>query len=1247
MPVDTNHWRAAIASFRLSLNTRANVHLQIKPLSTFLSISKLYIFCCIFVLISIPVLPLTLVVQIAANFSFYPNNRFMHVFAWLYSSVKAMVYVFFELIKRFPFLFLDPHKRTSLKFLLLRYAYFYAICLVCYTLHLHWTTHKAIMMSGDVETNPGPDHSTFSFCSWNLNSICAHDFARVSQIEAYNSVYNYDLIGTVETHLDDTVEVRNLDLTGYTFMKSNHPDNVKRGGVGLYVKDSFPAKSRQDLASLPECIVCEVQLDKKKYFFAILYRSPSQSQAEFQDFMNNFELMLSRMSSENPYCVIITGDFNCRATNWWENDIENDEGKLFEPLTADLGLHQLINEPTHLIGNSRSCIDIILTDQPNLFLESGVHPSLHENCHHQIIFGKLSAKKLSPPPYKRRIWYYDRANVIAIKKSIEMFPWSDTFSEVICPDLQVKTLNEILLNIFSNFIPNKIITVRSRRALWMTQSIKNFIQKKNRAYNTFIRNGQPEDRLEAITNMISQGSKLIEDAKDKYFTKIGRTLSNPDTGKKLYWSLINKILNKAKIPIIPPLLENDVFVLDFTAKAEIFNDYFIQQCTTINTGSELPPILVPNAPLLTDVSISDEKILNIIRSLNPNKAHGWDDISVRMIKICDDALLLPLSIIFESCMSQGVFPEVWKQANVVPIHKKNSKNLKQNYRPISLLPIFGKILEKLIFDSLYQHLNMNSLLNPNQSGFRPGDSTVNQLLSIVHSIYTAFNCNPTLDVRSVYLDISKAFDRVWHQGLIYKLRRCGVSGKLLTLMQSFLENRKQRTVLNGKTSTWSTISAGVPQGSILGPLFFLIYINDLTDGLKCNVKLFADDTSIFTVVHDPHTAALDMNHDLNLIKLWAHSWRMSFNPDPTKQAVEVTFSKKRIQTNHPPIFFNGAPVMRVQEQKHLGVILDSKQSFASHIQSVISKCRQGIGMLRFLSKYLPRHTLNEMYKLYVRPHLDYGDIIYHIPQNICEFSQTVTLTNLMEKLESVQYSAALAVTGAWKGTSRQKIYDELGWESLNFRRWSRRLVLFYKIINNLTPDYTRSPVPQLQESDYSLRRRAAVGQIRARTERFKSSFYPNCLSEWEKLDPEIRQSCSVNVFKKRLLAMIRPPSKKIYNIHDPKGLSILTQLHVGLSMLNFHKFKHNFSDTLNPLCPINDGIEDTEHFLLLCHAYDQERRDLLNSVNATLRPHGLTNLTNETLLQLLLYGHEKLSFDLNTKILEATLNYIHASERFQ
>ena len=175
----------------------------------------------------------------------------------------------------------------------------------------------------------------------------------------------------------------------------------------------------------------------------------------------------------------------------------------------------------------------------------------------------------------------------------------------------------------------------------------------------------------------------------------------------------------------------------------------------------------------------------------------------------------------------------------------------------------------------------------------------------------------------------------------------------------------------------------------------------MTDGLKCNVKLFADDTSIFTVVHDPNTAAVDMNHDLSLINLWAQKWRMSFNPDPTKQAVEVTFSKKRSPVNQLPIFFNEVPIKNVPEQRHLGIILDSKLSFASHIKTVISKSKQGIGMLRFLSKYLPRHNLDEMYKLYVRPHLDYGDVIYHIPHNICEYSHSVVLTNQMEKLESV------------------------------------------------------------------------------------------------------------------------------------------------------------------------------------------------------------------------------------------------------
>ena len=583
--------------------------------------------------------------------------------------------------------------------------------------------------------------------------------------------------------------------------------------------------------------------------------------------------------------------------------------------------------------------------------------------------------------------------------------------------------------------------MRPRQAAWITHNIKTFLRKKNHAYKSFVKKGEPADMLEGIQNMITEGSKLVEDAKQKYFAKVGCTLSNPSTGSKLYWSLVNKMLNKAKIPEIPPLLENDVFVLDFASKAQIFNDYFILQCTTLDTGSDVPHDLPTNCSQLAEFSISDEKILTIIRNLNPNKAHGWDEISVRMIKMCDASLVKPLKLIFEKCLSQGIFPEKWKRANIVPVHKKIEKNLKTNYRPISLLPIFGKVLEKLIFDSLYSHLTSENFLNPNQSGFRPCDSTINQLLSITHTIFEAFDCNPTLEVRSIYLDISKAFDRVWHEGLIYKLRRCGISGNLLLLLRSFLSERKQRTVLNGQSSSWGNISAGVPQGSILGPLFFLIYISDLTENLSCSVKLFADDTSLFTIVQDPNSAASDLNHDLDLIRLWAYKWRMSFNPDPRKQAVELIFSKKTAKTDHPQVLFNDAPVMKIDQHKHLGVILDPKLSFSAHIQAAVSKSRKAIGMLRFLSKYLSRNTLNELYKLYVRPHLDYGDVIYHIPQKEDNISSLGN--HLMEKLESVQYAAALAVTGTWRGTSREGLYNELGWEPLSLRRWSRRLILFY------------------------------------------------------------------------------------------------------------------------------------------------------------------------------------------------------------
>ena len=439
-----------------------------------------------------------------------------------------------------------------------------------------------------------------------------------------------------------------------------------------------------------------------------------------------------------------------------------------------------------------------------------------------------------------------------------------------------------------------------------------------------------------------------------------------------------------------------------------------------------------------------------------------------MIKICDKSLLKPLTILFQNSTKSSCYPVIWKRSTIIPVHKKNDKQLVKNYRPISLLPIFGKIFEKIIFDRLYNFLLQEELLNPNQFGFRPSDSCVNQLTAITHEIFEAFDCNPSLEVRSVFLDISKAFDKVWHEGLFYKLKSMGISGELYNLL---------RVLLNGQTSSWRPVLAGVPQGSILGPLLFLIYINDLLNELKSNAKLFADDTTLFTIVKDKTESANILSNNLSEISKWAYDWKMLFNPDPCKPAQEVVFSRKKKTQSHPAISLNNIQVKRTSYQKHLGLLLDEKLNFKQHVDSAILKMNKGISVIKKLRHSLPRKSLPTIYKAFLRPLVDYGDIIYDQPQN----------ESFCEKIESVQYRAALAVTGAIQGTSRDKLYHELGLESLKPRRWYKRLSCMFKIMKREAANYLINLIPRCEQTIRT--RNNHVPNYHCRADRFSILFF--------------------------------------------------------------------------------------------------------------------------------------------------------------
>ena len=318
------------------------------------------------------------------------------------------------------------------------------------------------------------------------------------------------------------------------------------------------------------------------------------------------------------------------------------------------------------------------------------------------------------------------------------------------------------------------------------------------------------------------------------------------------------------------------------------------------------------------------------------------------------------------------------------------------------------------------------------------------------------------------------------------------------------------------------------------------------------------------------------------------------------------------------------------------MILDSKLNFNNHLSDKICKANKGIGIIRRLYKFLPRASLINIYKAFVRPHLDYGDIIIYDNSSNATFSQM---------FESVQYNAALAITGAIHGSSRENIYQELGLESLHDGRWCRKLCFYYKIQHNNCPLYLTEFLPTTKTSCYSLRSNCPRTVSNVRTERFKSTFFPSSSLNWNQLGLNIQNSSSLEIFKRALLSFIRPKPANVYKVHHPKGLKLLTLLRLGLSRLREHKFRHSFNDTIDPFCLCGtNSLETSEHFLLHCPTFASLRLKLFDNLhnnNILLLPYD-----KSLIVQIFLYGSNKFNPTINKIIITLVIDYIINSKRF-
>ena len=398
-----------------------------------------------------------------------------------------------------------------------------------------------------------------------------------------------------------------------------------------------------------------------------------------------------------------------------------------------------------------------------------------------------------------------------------------------------------------------------------------------------------------------------------------------------------------------------------------------------------------------------------------------------------------MSRLFNNLFEVGHFPYLWKLAHVTAIYKRSGqKTDKSNFRPTSILPTLSKICESVIHDRLLKHCIENTVISDKQAAYLKGDSTVSQLLFIVHNIRV--NRGITIITQGLFLDVSSAFDKVWHNGLLAKLSQIGVEGSLYDTLSSYLSDRRQVVVVEGEKSNVLPIKAGVPQGSRLGPLLFIIYMNDIIDDIESEILIFADDTSLFATGSDPAETAAQLNRDLVKISKWSETWKVKFN---AKKSKDIIFSNKYLN-NSPPLNFNGSFIDRVNVHKHLGLHLSSRVNWgikitldwSVQVHEVCLKANRKLSVLRSV-KLLSRQTLDILYKITVRSVIDYALPVY---------LKTLKQTEIM-KLEQIQYRAAKLVTGALHLTSREKLKTELGWETIKKRSDFLGLSIFHKYIS--------------------------------------------------------------------------------------------------------------------------------------------------------------------------------------------------------
>ena len=899
------------------------------------------------------------------------------------------------------------------------------------------------------------DCESFKILSLNCQSLNSKfDQLKIYIEECYEA--KFDAICLQETWLNDNSELSMFQLKGYNLISKSKTAS-EHGGVAIYLKDNFRYTVLPIIieSNLWESLFIEVYINdihskhlSKSLIISSIYRPPRNNIHNYRTFITEFDQILHNFQNSNKE-VALCGDFNIDLLRLKEVNVFNE---YFDTILSN-GFVPKITLPSRITAQSSTLIDnIFIKLSNNSCTSSGI--LLLNISDHFPCFITLDYINVRKEVHKTiRTWPRSEKQYINFKNEISENCTLEKFDMNISedPNRNYERLHDIIQAAYEKHIPMKIVKYKKykhKKTKWITQGIISSINFRDKMYKRLRDNlNNPELYNILKANLSSYNvilKKLIREAKKSYYESCFKKFK--DDIKKM-WDTIKTILNKTKkTHEFPSLfLINGSYISDKKKISDEFNNYFTNIGPNLASQIQLPNdssfkdyLQSPCSSSFNFERVESNTICKIIDNLKPKSSCGIDHISNKLLKLIKNSISIPLAVIINQSIENGIFPERLKVAKIIPLFKKDEDYLLENYRPISVLPSISKVFERVIHNQLSNYFCENNLFYDNQYGFRKSHSTELATLELIDRVINSMD-NNEIPI-AIFLDFSKAFDTIDHEILLYKLKYYGINNNALQLLQSYLSNRKQYTVLDNVESSFLSIKTGVPQGSILGPLLFIIYVNDLHLASKMfQPVIYADDTTLSASLSTFGSAGQDrdrhINNELNSISHWLKLNKLSLNSSKTKA---MLFHNPRRNVIYPLINIDQVAIEFVDTFNYLGIIIDKNLSWKSHISKMTTKLSKTIGIMCRLKNLISSEILRTLYSSLFLPYINYGIL--------CWKSKLNSVVKLQKKairiLANEKYNAH--TEPIFKQYNLLKVSDIASLQELKFA---------YKLQNNLLPAY--------------------------------------------------------------------------------------------------------------------------------------------------------------------------------------------------